>query len=809
MENQFCIRGTAPVLDSQSELVGMLDYYRGDHGRQDGLRTSARMAFDPIICKYDLDKIADGILDNAPKGKLPDDTYRVYWSQYYILAEEIKALETKEEKRTFICERVYQYLRDYESSHELASLTKKDFTHVMENLYMIYNTDHEEIRRVVQVIDLISQNVINKYIQIDGLERLFNEQYIDFEWEMHLGMDHKQQTMKFYRDHFIHQVRDAYMMDRLLRDGGFYERTLRVLKQPSASKVSQYFCKMVERQREMPLPNEALLKYDSDFIPRNIIYMSAYMAGLFHDIGYPNTYLQSLRRRISVFAPSMNSGNPIRDTLPKDIFSLLQNSLLFRLVPFEEIQTRVYQDSIDHGTLSAIAFLLHFYENGVIFMLPPYQAAAVELAGLAIYNHTYIYGISGPSKKGANDYRPRFLTNPISYLLRLCDDLQEWDRVYFEISSQSNLITCKRCRTPIIGQLPPKDETGRDCRIRRYVCNCYSKDEIEKKGGAFSRTFDGDLSFPYRRLYNIEVCDYVQVVDMNGKGFDSARDICFTLHYNPYKLLHITYISPHYARYRIKELNNLKPLLLNQSELPRMWLDYFVTANPILLKTHLLEEYFKKCSGGKPIRSLISELWADKSGNIEALNAVIDKLMEQLRFPLDSWAADASICSITYIREEVERALQLYSMLYIYGQIFRCRSDRPSECPQWIADEIRRRYCAPGKDEEFQCLLGDCLLQLGRLYTKDQLLQLKCIPEAYIQQFAPGNWKKALTGQAEDRCSKEFYDYALEWYVNQHRYNPICWNMTPIEKKAAVDAFTDLGFFQTLYKNTPPNSNNH
>ena len=51
----------------------------------------------------------------------------------------------------------------------------------MENLYMIYNTDDEEIRRVVQIIDLVSQNVISKYIQIDGLERLFNEQYIDFE----------------------------------------------------------------------------------------------------------------------------------------------------------------------------------------------------------------------------------------------------------------------------------------------------------------------------------------------------------------------------------------------------------------------------------------------------------------------------------------------------------------------------------------------------------------------------------------------------------------------------------------------------
>ena len=806
MGHQFCIRGTIPGIESsESDLTGMLEYYRGDKIQINDLKSSVKKAFDPVAQKYDLEQITSGILNDLQEKR---EKCEACLNKCHIQIEKVEALGTDEQKQAFVYERVFEYLQNQESSYQLASLTKKDFTHVMENLYMIYNTDDEEIRHVVQLIHLVSQNVIGRYIQIDGLERLFNEQYIDFEWEMHLGMDHKQQTMKFYRDHFIHQVRDAYMMDQLLRNGGFYQRTLQILSQPSASKISQYFCKMVKRQKRVPLANAELLEHDPDFVPRNIIYMSAYMAGLFHDIGYPDTYLQSLRRRISAFAPGMNPGNPMRDTLPGDIFSLLQNSLLFRVVPFEEIQTRVYQDNIDHGTLSAIAFLLHFYENGVIFMLPPYQAAAVELAGLAIYNHTYVYGISGAGKKPVNDYRPRFLTNPISYLLRLCDDLQEWDRVYFEISSNSNLITCNCCYTPIVG----RESEGKGAEKRRlYVCNCYDEEHIKTHGGAFSRTFDGNLSFPYRRLYNIQICDYVQAETMDGKGFDDTRDICFKLHYDPYKLLHIVYISPSYARYRIRELNHLKSLLPNQTGLPNIWLSYFVTANPILLKTNLLEEFFEGHSEAADIQELILKLREEEKGSAAYLKTVTDRLMELLDPCLTLWDTDPSDESDaaqrkSIIQQKIKRALRLYCMLYIYGKIVRSGERCPAESLQWVVDRICEEYCNldEKKEEEFQCLLGDCLLQLSRLYTNDQLRRMKYVPNEYMCQFSPGNWKRMLTGQKEERCSKEFYDRALEWYVNQRKYRPVCWKTESVEERKSVDAFTDLGFFQMLYEKNRP-----
>lgn len=480
------------------------------------------------------------------------------------------------------------------------------------------------------------------------------------------------------------------------------------------------------------------------------------------------------------------------------------------MVPFEEIQTRVYQSSIDHGTLSAIAFLLHFYENGVIFRLPTYKAAAVELAALAIYNHTNVYAISGFDKK-ADDSRPRFTTNPISYLLRVCDDLQEWDRVYFEISARSNLITCSHCHTPIVGQRINDPNGGGT--MHRYVCNCFSREDAKALKGHFSRAFDGTLAFPYRRLYNIQVCDWV-AVDSHEDDLKTAKDIFLRLHYDPYKLLHIAYISPSYARYRIDELNRLKPLLAHQLKLPNMWLDYFVTANPILLKTRLLEEYFEGLTTqGKSVRKNISNLLEPDDDS--QLETAVGSLMWHLTRILRRWDDTGRRSYISakyagYIRNEVKRGLRLYCLLYLYGKALRWNGRRSPKCIAQIVRIIRKDFPGPA---EFQCLVGDSLLQISRLYSDEQLLHRDCIPEGYLQQFAPGNWRQALTEYDQPHraeadadhdgphCSKEFYHYALSWYMNQQTYRPICWELKNAGvSDGMVDAFTDLDFFRQLYQ---------
>ena len=793
---------------SPQDKMNMLTYYKG---------------FDPIGKKYDLKKIAEGLLNKAGVSGLSDYGIDFEPTMFQKLNDE--------QQRKLLGQWLNGKLSRIESTHELASLTKKDASHIVANLYLIYNTDSSDIDRQVELMNLVSQKVISQYLQIDGLERLFNELYVDFEWEMHLGMDHNRQRMQLYRDHFVHQVRDAYMMDRLLEDGGMYQRVYEVLNEPSNSKVSTYFSKMVEKQKQHIYQAEyqMIIDFDDGFIPRNIVYMAAYMAGLFHDIGYPETYLRTLHRRICDYMPSMHRQPNME--LPSGLFSMLRNSLLFRVVPYEEIRQRVNSEKIDHGTLSALGFLLHFYENGAILGLEPYKAAAVELAALAIYNHTYKYGITG--EKQANDYRPRFSTNPISYLLRICDDLQEWDRVYFEISHRSNILTCSACHTPVIGQkiteirngggtglLPSRQQSMQEkCECRRYICNCGNKGGDGNYGDSlFKRTFDGFSSFPYRRLYNVKVCDSVEVcsLTLDEKNetvmLDKANNILVKLDYDAYRLLNIAFISPTYAKYRIEELNKLKPLLMAQRHLPRIWLDFFVTANPILIKVRLIQRYFEDSNRMKQrariktyVNSVLEDYSIAPSGKVEShlFSDIVQELMKAFDVQLHEYYKDSQTDICTYVK----RAVRMYVKLYLYYEIYRNIDHHNLKLRTYMQPVVGSIADQVDSDPVFRCLLGDALLQLSRCYAPEILSGLRGVPQDYCEQFSPGDWEQALTG-SENASSAEFYDTAVERYTDQQQYEPLRQRNNVGDRELIIDAFTDLGFFQYIHDNSFINGSN-
>lgn len=794
--------------------------------------------FDPVRFKYDIPHIAECLLsDDSQHGA---ENLTDLFEQELFTIEDMRALipeiRTAEDavsailaqppdQRIQICKplldrRLTNYLRHYEASNNLASLTKRDFSHIMENLYMIYHENEKTILGYAQMLDLVSKRLVNEYVGIDGLERLFSDQYIDFEWEMHLGMDHFRHTMDFYRDHFLHQIRDAHMLEMLLSEDKLYRNVRDVLMQPSVSKISRYFCMMVERQEKVQYmsPIARYLKLDPEFIPRNIIRMASLMAGLFHDIGYPETHLRSLQQRFAQYMPGLSSVHR-RQVAIDDRFSLLQNSLLFRVVPLERVLDKVNASKVDHGTLSALTFLLHFYENGSIFTLEPYQAAAVELAALAIFNHTHKYIASDESPEKADDNKARFISNPIAYLLRVCDDLQEWDRVYFEISDQSNILICPRCQTSLVGKrIPdtrkPEKKTGgsgtekavgesvnakhlaeRHC----YVCAC-SPDGNKQ----FHRAFDGEDAFYYRRIYNVIVCEEVTFAplapDKDASSWKMVSDLTACLNYEPSRLLHIAYINPGYASHRIRELNKLKPLLQCQVSLPRLWLDYFVTANPLLIKMKLMEQFLMK--GDKVVLHALE----DKSGIESYLDMELESFCEMTSsFKNSRWEAGIEVSDEKkkQITGAVDRALELYFHLFLYQMLsFRLKAERRPDGSIWesacecLKARISVRY--PGS-AEFRCLLGDALLQISRLYPQDALAGQIGFPDDYLCQFEPGNWKKEL---GEDgAASPNFYYTAVKRYVDPLRYHPEKINSRDI------NAFTDLGFFRILcqYLREPPN----
>lgn len=117
----------------------------------------------------------------------------------------------------------YERLERIESARQITELTKVEYGEILTNLDLIY-ARQEQSDQIVMLFDLIRNKIIHQYINIDGLERLFSEKYIDFEWEMHLGIDYKNHQMKFYRDHFVHQIRNAYCMHVLLEEFQFREK---------------------------------------------------------------------------------------------------------------------------------------------------------------------------------------------------------------------------------------------------------------------------------------------------------------------------------------------------------------------------------------------------------------------------------------------------------------------------------------------------------------------------------------------------------------------------------------------------------
>lgn len=532
----------------------------------------------------------------------------------------------------------YSRIVQHEKSNQLAGLTKRNYAGDYANLNLVYG-DKKQNQQNMKLIELVSNKVINEYINIPGMERLFSETYIEFEWEMHLSADYKKHNMKFYRDHFIHQIRDAYMMWHFMDKYGFYEHIKTVLENENESKVSRFVHKHLIQQKYHEYPEIRELRRTNEFYIRNLIYMAGFMAALFHDIGYPEAYYMTTSCHITDYIASLHELNE-GGSNTKKIYSLLQNSLLFRVVPFEEISRKINEKKPDHGALSAVIFLLQFYENGAIYRLEPYKTAAVELAALAIYNHTNKYDVL--EAKNATAYRPCFTLNPISYLLRICDDLQEWDRIYFVISNKSNPLFCNKCRTPIIG----KKLTDQEGKVNGvcYECNCkgiigHCRKEENDSVYCFSQAFDGKYGFPYRRIYNVSVCSHLEI--SIGDTADSQRKMCVHLRYDPYKLLHISYLHPTYAKYRITELNSVKKLLDSQRIIPQIYLDYFVTSNPIHIKVKLLEDYLKK-TGDEDFT--LDDIFMRGGDPLSAVEVLEKKIYEKCKPLIGKFIQNEGIC---------------------------------------------------------------------------------------------------------------------------------------------------------------------
>lgn len=510
----------------------------------------------------------------------------------------------------------------YESTFRYGDLNKETYSSIRKNLMLVYGSEYV-VKKDIHLFHLTEKKIIRDYLAIPQLEKMFDEDYFNFEWDMHVGVNFTEHRNDYQRDHFIHEIRDLYSMLILLDDYGFYNASFDILRDKTASKISRFAYqkfnnflmnksgnyslleqihpKLLESlTRDDNVSNNAKLqcssvdKYAETYFFKYVIYASSMMAALFHDMGYPICHFLNVRNRISEYNPTLYMFTHNNVESFDQISSLLSSSLLFTIISPAEIKEAMqcHDGKYNHGAYSAIAFLMQFYNSGIIFSLPEEKQCAIEIAAVAIYNHTIKFRTIDKKSKD-KFYQPVFQQNPIAFLLRLCDDLQEWGRRYFEFSHQSDIPFCRKCFLPSV--FHHDSELG----MVSYSCLCSVKDKKRIACNSFRR-----YQFMNRKLYLVTTSEYMfsDIIKVAGNKKDNTtkKVLRFKINYDYYKLLNITRINPEYAKFRLSELNLLKKLLKNQcfSDYPQMgfdyiYLDYFMSANPLTIKVKILQKYLE------------------------------------------------------------------------------------------------------------------------------------------------------------------------------------------------------------------------
>lgn len=431
-----------------------------------------------------------------------------------------------------------------------------------------------------EVIKGASEKFLDQYVEIEGVGQLFRASYFWFEWMMHLEYNPDRHDYTYYRDHYVHQVRNMYEMFHFLDKLG-YEEKCRSIYQNLDNKTGRLLQKSVAEELErMPAWEKEIWdaleasREDMEKAMYGYLFCAAsIIASLMHDIGYPIAYVGRTVQKLGKFLPFTYLFVEEAETMAT-IHSVLQDSLLYRVNGQEKVAKQVSKK--DHGALSAVILLYKFYDNGKIAALSPVKRAAIELGALMIYNHTMKYETMGA--KNGHYYKNVFRENPMSYLFRLCDDLQEWDRSYFEISGKSNFFICSDCYMPITREYR---EDGKAQGEKSYTCWC------QKRRGINTTTFH------YRRLYNVEACLGLKIIK-EGSGDGRGERQSIRVIYDKGKMLQLAAYSPNYALKRAEGMWEIKKMLQWQQDFPDTYLSFMVSNNPILLKTEIVAEWFEE-----------------------------------------------------------------------------------------------------------------------------------------------------------------------------------------------------------------------
>lgn len=805
-------------------------------------------------------------------------------------------------------------IQEFEFSQSYSDLSKSKYSHISENLDLVYGALSITQKDIVTYHEAMAK-IIHDFLKIQNLDRLFDEDYFDFEWDILAQKNFTEHRQGYQREHFIHQIRNLYMGDKLVEELGFYDATQKVISDKNGSKISKYvFKKFLQFKNDEYSPISQLIKkisphlekeilnfdkYESlnildlsrediyitfdkfiDFLESKqiilsqdaailradlenfkfneencgsmiseyfnhlknsqspdiyqkfeenfkdffiehiksehyvikwyteryfynyVIYASIYLSCLFHDLSYPVCYFLEFRHRLSNYsAASYMFTHNSMDSFDV-LANKLSNSLLFTIVSYKEIQNRMkYKDQkYDHGVYSAIAFLLHFYESGLINTLSYEKQCAIELAAVAMYDHTLSFDCEEMKEENSH-YSPYFSQNPIALILRLCDDLQEWDRRYFEFTGDSDMIFCPDCKMPMLKYLDEKHAPNKVPKYK-YVCFCGHQDSHPFRKEEFLK----------RKIFVVRVSDKVTADIIEGP--DDKKLLKFVVDYDLYKLLLMSRYK--YAKYRLEDLNKLKKKLRYQdfSEQSGMhdtptsiFIDYFMTSNPITIKIKILERWLLSQKELFPtqrdITQTLNSIKLPKTTGAY-LNYCVNWMKKYNKRPTKS-TIEKKINSISFCSDEIKNSIfkNIWWYLLVLKISLSFRGQEQLLNKEVAANGLISVLPIPkvNQGKEFdeisykkytEILVKDCLEQYSKEMIPsddyDDIISFLSQKE-YVEQYVSEN-------EVYDAISK--YCYTETYYKNDDPYFRPDFNNHCIFDDIPINYFSDLYIFQKM-----------
>lgn len=685
----------------------------------------------------------------------------------------------------------------------------------------------DDTQQYLDIIPIVLEKFVGDYVGIEGIEYLCMSSYFYFEWLMHLEYDADKHAYKRYRDHYVHQIKNMYEMFVLLDDYGYMDYCRQSYQQSTsyiAERIRNSIADQIkDNQREenaivikliiekgIERTEEKVQKRKEDYYYQYLFHAVAIVAALVHDIGYPIAYMLRKTEELHDFLPLSGAFLHLNDAMPH-FEDILQNSLLYQTVEPQKIAKRI-RERKDHGAISAVILLSKYYETGAIYKLAPVERMVIELAAVVIYNHTLRYAYMGQKREDC--YRNLFEDNPISYLFRLCDDIQEWGRVYFDISKKSNFLICSKCHMPIIrnkwdsrnaGLTPEKNPN--------YICAC------GVSGGRSTR-------FSYRKMTNISACDCLEIDKLKSgdKCEDKREQIRISMKYNLVSMLQLSLYDPYFAKQRADGIYEVKRMLHGQKMIPMTYIDTFITNNPIAIKVQCLENFLqyyvykgKATSVWQEPDFVIVGNDIENSSDKEAYiyqqviekfsQAEGEKLSEQAGLILDEicskkeWQLNdgGDLCSV--IKRKWIQNLVFYLMLAIIGENIekiRQAGYLYSKDPSDNARKEARNRCL-GLSKQLAELISE-FYHIGDRYTT--ILICDYIWQR-IRRVTEGEYfaHKALDYYEEAFLSNQAMANAVEEYVESDLHVRV-WQALrdgePNEVKGIYDYYTDYELFAVM-----------